>query len=931
MLTTASSRTSAIWLVLLVASALAYSYFYFNKHEHFLDWRIDSSVDRIAFGVSQFSMGPFRFEIPAHKYTVSEEFEGSAVNDTRHLTTPLLIVIWIGVCYLLASFTYFRRTTFIVLFALFAGFLISLQLDAFEIFGMPPPSKVGTGIVVFLFLGLGYTFHAFLTRYSFMVRWAAFVVLSTLLGYYLSSQIPQFPNYLLASGNFGLAVITILFVILVAEEIIYAILFVITQSKGNNSEKHFVIASVVYLLFLTLYFLKKAGIYPNVYPFVDPYLLLVLSTFVAMWSLKYKQEFFDTSMGAALDLRHLLVGGGLVGFGYLSTGFAGGNDPLYESFHYLIIYIHLGFGAAFFLYIILNFIDALIAGHSVYKIAYKERNFPYVTCRLVGLIAVAAFFFQANKEPLELTQAAYYNAMAEHAIQTNEGSLAEQYLIEGAIFGYNNHLSNYQLAIAANYQNKGADAALRFRNATKRYPTPQSFVNAAKAATSAGESQVLLEQGLLSFASSSEMKNNLAVYYIHLGRFEEALNLLEEAGDTGNWNDAPLTNRWKLYGHLGHQQSVDTGQFEDRNPAVQTNMLSYLLGAKSATFPSVDTASFSGQLNLHHLTLLNNAAFCGLPVPNSLIQHAIQFTYNPQLQADLKVAGALNSYLNGNVNAAVQQLDGLILNANPFQEGELANLLGLLLLEQGAHSQAMSYFEIAQTKQHPDALYHLATTCMELGNFDRAQQAWGELLTQEPRYQATYEQIQSLFTGEVTPLLSYYYDWKKSTPFELVEGLLQNQASTEFIASVWRRISQSAISEGNHQRLALYFAAFEDHLGGQLQERAKFDLAVLSEESLPQFPQTQNAFDETATIAQTQALLSRGREIDGFNLLSEASELYPTSTNYLKRYSLLAVELGLREYAEQGLDQLRSLMPQSEFSQFQRIYQKRLLEANSGF
>ncbi len=923
-LPTAPAQVHKLWLVALVGMTAVYAYFYFTRHEHFLDWQIESSTDRTEFAFTEFGLGPFRVEVPAFRYTISEEFSGSAVNDTSHLTTPLLITIWVGICYLLAAFTYFRRTTFIVLYALFLFFLISLQLDSYPIFGMAPPSRVGTGIVAFLYLGLGYSFHAFLLRVPFWARGAAFAALTVILGWYLNSAIPHFPNYLIASGTYGMAIMAILFVILVAEEIIFGILFVTTQSKGKNSEKHFIIACVVYLLFVTLYYLKKAGIYPNILPIVNPYWLLVISVLVSIWSLRFKQEFFNTNTGTNLDLRHLLVGMGLIGLAFLAIGFASGNDPLYESFHYLIIYIHLGFGGAFLLYIILNFIDALIDGHSVYRIAYKERNFPYVTCRLVGLIAVAAFFFQANKEPMELTQAARYNALGEHAIKTNEGELAEQYFIAGAVSGHNNHLSNYQLAMAARFRGNETEQALRYRNATNRYPTPQAFVNAALAAQNTSQSQVFLERGIIDFPSAGELQNNLAVHYTTTSRWQEALDLLNESGGTGDWNKAPETNRWKVFTHLGQDVDIDPTEFLSSNNAVRTNMISNLLSREANSFPPIDTTLFQGALNLHGLTLLNNAAYTGAALPFAVFRRAVQYTYNVQLQNDLKIAGALNLYRHGDVNTAVQTMEGLLVGANPFQEAEIANVLGLLMLEQGVYDRASEYLRTASENAHTEASFHLAISLMEQGKFDDANRVWQDLLVQQPSYLEAYSQVQSIFTSNPAPILTYYYQWKSYPPSKLAELLTEIQASPEFVNSIWRKISLDARRGWDAALLESYLQVFEGQLDASTLERANFDLAVLSGDSPGSIPQYANAFDETMTIAQARILLNAGEEIAGFNMLAAASASYPTSVNYLKHYTLLAVQIGLRDYAEDGLAQLRQLMESGEFRSFQREYQRTL-------
>ena len=586
-------RNGFTYLYILLLAA--YCIFYLTRHQHFLDWSLLSSADSEQFAAASFQKGLFNFDLDGTRYTLEENFEGSDVLQSPWSDWTFLFS-WLGIVYLLVCVTYLKRFGFIFSNVLLIVFLVSLDIGSLGLFNFEANSKIPLALFIFVLVLPGYIFQAFLKETAFAIRLLVFCLFVAALGMLLLNQAPHAFDYLKATSISGFSILTFLFVAFVAEEILFTILYVITQSRGSGNQKHFVAIGLIYLGFVTLYFLKKAGIYTNTLDFLNPYFLLPISAAISLWSFKFKQEFFEQNVGVPLDVRHFVIGLGLVAFSFLSTSFVEGNDPAYESFHYLITYAHLGFGVMFFLYVIVNFIDALIGGHSVYRIVYKERNFPYATSKLVGFIAVAAFFFMASKEPVRLIQGARYNYLGDYEKQLDHSALANSYYEQGSIFAYNNHYSNYQLGLNAVRKGKVAEAVYRFEKAAQRYPTPQAYVNASVYVRKSNlpKAVSLLRTAEHEFGARGEINNNLANLLVTNGQIAEAKQLLESAPETGNWNMAPEVNKWRLVSDSGDYE--DTGKnisetYKKANTAVKANMISYLLARlpeKSVPFDSTD-------------------------------------------------------------------------------------------------------------------------------------------------------------------------------------------------------------------------------------------------------------------------------------------------------------------------------------------------------
>ncbi len=902
---------------------LAYLLLYVTRHDHFLDWQLTSSITSTSFPVDTFSKGPFVLSFPGEKYQVEENFFGSEIQPVDQYLALLLAICWLGLGYALACVSSLKRFYFILANALLVVFVVNLELEELALWGMSADTKWLTILTIALIAGTGYAFHAFYSHTSLAVRTSIFVLIIGLLGAAISYASDKNVTYhLLAHGNSGFAVITFLFVVLVSEEIVFGILYVITQSPSKGNEKHFVLISLMYLGFVLLYFLKKAGIYDNTLALINPFFLLAASSVLALWSFQFKQDSFSKSLDTSLDIRHLLISLGLVAFGYLSSGFLGGNDPLYESFHYTITYAHLAMGGIFFIYIIANFVDALIAGHMVYRIAYKERNFPYATSKIVGLVGIAAFFFMSNKEPLELTQAAQFNFMGDMALSEEEFRLAEQYYLEGSIFGYNNHYSNYQLGLLAQARGDFAEAAERFRLSTRRFPTPQSFVNAAAMVPEGNSAEALafLETGQLAFPNVGEVSTNLANRYAASGRSSQALEVLRQNRETGEWNMANAVNEWRVMLELKNREEA-LGDYSSGNNAVKANILSQFLGVQHL---HPDTSLQVVGYNLHDLAFINNVSYIsGARVPNTLYENGIGATYNQELQSNLKLARVFNHYLAGQMDQALQSLNGLIYQSDGQERGELLNLKGLIYLKHGILPEARQAFGEAHQETFQFAQLNEAITLLETGDFERAESAWTDLVKADSSYADYLENLQPVFSNsQVSGFIGIYYRWSEYTPEELLEKVIEMRLSAREIEVLWQKITKTLSLEWNEKRYRSFLNSFRQVIPQESMTRSQWELSVINESST-EAAEGVHPLDPVATVAKVR-IMKLAEPLEAYQFLVDALSIVESVPIYHQELAFLSLELGLTDYAEESRAKLEKLLVPENYATFLQEYQARL-------
>lgn len=903
-------KIKPLQLILIVFFILAglHIYHYEVGYSETIDWELTSQANKQSFSSYQFERGVFTFELTGFFYTLSEAFSASAIKHSEGWMTFYLVILWIGLAGILAVSSFWKRYSFLAVCAVFILFFNFLQLDSLDILGAGPNSKWITILGLVLTVGPAYIFHAFLPKNRLFMRWLIISILMIAFFAFLQSSHHDLYTYWLANATFGLSVFSVLFIFLISEEIIFLILYFITKSKGGtHNEKHFLIFGAVYILYLTLYYLKKAGIIDSEILLFDPFYFLVISTAIAGWSVKYKQTIYDSVNTESIDIRYLFIVLGLICFGFLNLGMVRGNDAAYESFHYLIVYAHLGFGFMFLAYITLNFFTPLAQGLQVYKIAFKERNFPYSSARLGGLAAIAAFFFLSNKEPFELIIGAKNNYLADYYDQTGEEVVSKQYFQQAAAYAWDNHYSNYKLGTVFSREQDLNDAYYRYYRATRRYPSPFAYVNASNRLLEMDKNTdiiSLLREGQVDFPDNNEIKNNLALALKRNSATNEAVSLLNEAGHS-TWNMANKVNKWSMT----LDNSAIEEDFDKGTISVKANILSRLLEEekspefKVSFYPSYDS------VNLHTVVYLINANWA-LPGFDSLnltdsVRNKIQLS---ELRKDLIHSYSLSQYKGGNISRAFITFDELQNRSNSIEQAYYLNQLGLLALDQYAPRLALDYFNKSARLRNSDASFNRLIALLELGKWTEARIT----LTENPKvFESIPEEVLGVVNGSGEVTAGYvYYRWRDFSPSDLRK--ITSKYTENQNQKIWEKIKNQFIREDDYEGLKLYLEIFKNYINS---EEANYIGSLFNGES--QFDRdeiSKNYFDEEKIY---QWLKNKNLTDDEkYNLLVMAIEYNPYASGLLKKYCYSAIDMGLSDYAEFTLVSLYELLPKEEYDTF---------------
>jgi Tfp pilus assembly protein PilF len=895
--------------ILLVVGNL---YWHHSGIDHLLDWTLTASAEKENILVDQFEVGAFTFQIEGQQYLLKEAFSVSEIKHNKSLSILALLIIWIGMTGVLAYASFLKRYAFVFVAALYLLFINQLYVDEINLLGV----STWKWSSILLMIGLlvpAYYFHAFRETTSFAIRWVFIFLFSSIILALFQWNAPEFYLYFAGHGTFGFAILSVAFIFLISEEIIFLVLYSITRTKGGaNNEKHLLIFSTVYLLYLILYWADKMGIVPGDWDYLNPYYLLLISTLVSFYTISYKQELFDSLTSVKIDIRWLLIVLIFTCYGYLLIGDVRGNDAVFDGLSLIVLYAHIAFGAIFLLYIIVNFITPLIQGLMVYKVAYKSQNMPYITSKLAGFVAVVAFYLYAEQIPLRRTQSASLSFFGDYYADTNP-YLSQEYFEEATIFGWDNQYASLKLAQIAMQNEDTKEANYRFGRATQGHPSPYTYVGAASALQKSGEitrAISKLREGQAKYAHNAELLNNLALLLDQSGARQEAQEALAQAGKTEKWNQAVTVNQLALGVPIEYTD-------KDWNWQALTNWEACENNGSIAEQLSFLSDVLDEPMNLATITYLINSGWNGSRnVDDSLIQQISQQLQNNELSKNLRHAHAYNLIKNGQSNRGIAQWEQLIQFANSYEKGFFYNQLGKLYLKAHAPRLAFESFENARDFQNEEAPFGMAVAAMEMQQWETAKESWQLISLRDSSYTEIIGQINAIRdVPDKTSFAWLYYQLPDDLEFY---DELTHQFPMEQIQLLWDKLFVYWSYRGHQNDFAILTDRIIDQLSDSQKNRYQYYQKVLSDpSSLTWSTLNQNAFDvwKLMTFLDTQDIDMESR----YQLLLEAISINKYHPQLIIEYAKTAIEMGLYDYAESATLRLLDVISPVEYQQTERM------------
>ncbi|MGJ3234985.1 tetratricopeptide repeat protein [Marivirga sp.] len=923
----------------------------------------------------------FDLQIPARSYIVFQSFLSLDSGFQLSNTYLLIAVIFCCFSFLMTASTYLSRWWFIIFQSVFVIWIITLKLQFLNIFGID--NQLFTFVFVGLVLVAGYYFHAFKEDAGLFQRWLIFaLILIALLSLVIIGSQVEAPVVFMAHHGIIIPVIlAIIFIFNVAYDIILHILYLLAAKKspdGSSNLMHFLIISLLYLIYVGLTFAKNDNLINIEIIYLNEFVLFGVSAVLGIWGFRKRSELIEKQLIFRPLGGYVYLAMGIMAFSVLTWVFRNGNDPLMDTFEDMIIFSHLGFGVLFFFYVLYNFVALLKAGHGIYPVVFRPVNIPYNLVRAVGFGIVVVLVLRVSYLPYYQAISGYYVSLADYYQYIGEEEKATTTYKIARQYAVTSHKHNFEIGKREYEAKNWAEASTYFSQANFKRPSVQAYLNKVQSQLNANlvfEALFTLEDAQKDFPDNPFVLNIKGLVYEKLNKTDSSFiyfDAAERAAKRGVAAEVAKVNRLALFAKKGideelpHQSSLSEGSV-----AYQANYLALAnrkrefidsIKLEASKVPEILTYNdFSFIFNYSMNRSLDNRAF-----KSDTVRWLARFSENESFSKSLKYATAYRLNYSGKIKDAYSYIYELE-NENISDAGFYYLLHGMWLMEQKAYAEAAEHFaEAADLKMSKANTYRTIALILDERLFEAAQvydkqleseSISPELLQNDPLYQflqAKPAQLpdsfkylwlktnSSLQAGERDSMEN---ELKKSPFLSLlklnnVENLIkkgEEQEAKALLLNINLSDKEKGLMIYRNNLLALLATISRDEeLAKQVDEanllKYPYNYQLVWEafqhrDNLDKLGRimerlgNENPYFESAILLSANYFNEQGNQDKAYEILVESSRLNTGSTDLLKAYALQAISMNLSSYAEKAYNDLAKQLTLEEWEEFAQKYE----------
>ncbi|MEX2235845.1 MAG: hypothetical protein WD824_27055, partial [Cyclobacteriaceae bacterium] len=261
---------------LFIFSLLFLLFTWFQGAHGIIQWEKIQEQKIVETTVHQFRMGNFQLNIPGESYVIFEYLQGSDIQHNTLASYTFLAVLIISSMVLLTIITTLKKFWYFLGMGVFILFVFALRLEVLLVFTV----RGFTIPVIFLslFIVLSFCYKSFRPAASFQARLLSFLALALVCGVIINyfSTVPFPLLHLVATAYLPALILSILFMIMVAHEILVSFVYIASQGT-SKSLQHFSIISLIYMVNIFITCLHELGVVQWQFLYINLYLLLCTS------------------------------------------------------------------------------------------------------------------------------------------------------------------------------------------------------------------------------------------------------------------------------------------------------------------------------------------------------------------------------------------------------------------------------------------------------------------------------------------------------------------------------------------------------------------------------------------------------------------------------------------------------------------------------
>jgi hypothetical protein len=695
-------------LTVLLLSMVFLGVCWYQGLDNVVHWDVLSELDEIPTVVDSFSDRQLKYTINGNAYIVKERFLASVMQPNTWATYVFSGFFVFGLNLLLAVFSALPRYWFLGGMVALAGVLITFRLE--NVFNLT--SQAGFLGVFAGFAGLAFFFNNYAVTAGFIKRLGGFLLL-TIIGMGIIQYFSKINQPFLAVASYGLLsaiVITILFIVLISHEILASLVWIVSNSgiRGKSSLNQFLIVSSIYLLNILLIYLERHKYIDWNILVISPIVLFAISTILGIWGFRNVTEESDNFNFRTIG-AWLYFGLAIIATATISLAYATGNDPLIDALQSFIIAAHVVMGLAFFLYVVLNFIQAMQKGLPIHRILYKPQFLELSLFRLGALVGIVTLLSLKNFYAYYQANAGYYNAIADYYKAVHDLPYAEAFYKEAMHNDVRNHKSNYALATLAMEVNDKDNTGAFLKNALEKNPSPYAYAGLSRVLQEKDmffDALFTMQEGVKKFPNNQQLLTNLAWLYEKTKVTDSTFYYLNRAKENCTNCDLADANLLAFRLKYGKSDSLKDGeQKAEASAGLLANQSATINGRKDID-PAIIKFGSDSALNVSQFALLYNLttkATVKAPLLSKDLQKIQQKAANQGFYEDLEFAIASQNYYREDKIEGIKRLT--ILANDSTRKKQLYNqVVGMWYLQQGVFDKALTHLEKAGDKASVEVL-----------------------------------------------------------------------------------------------------------------------------------------------------------------------------------------------------------------------------------
>lgn len=919
-----------------------------------------------------FERGNLDFTLTGENYILFERWTGEPIRIRLEALDVYFAIFAFSLSILLALVSTLPRFTFYAGALLTAFLLASFQWQTLALFGLT--SRYAGLIPITAYLGGLSLFQFFRRDVGLGWRVLVFLLLTACMG--LTTHFAGSPGALhtLAANTLTAAIILLLlFVIIVAHQLIASFVTLAVSASRTHSLRPFLLISTIYLLNLWVAYLSRIGSMDWKYT-IPSFILLLFSAVLTVWTIRQRMPIYENLVTRDSLLVVFITSLATLALAVYGFFMATANDVALLSISDLILYAHIGFGMMFVIYIASNFLGMFEKNLAVNKVLYKPTAMPYFSYRLGGLIFTLALIFYNNwVTHVNHFVSAYYTVLGDMHAGTASEKAMTYYRWARLYAFYNQHASTALAEMEGNQGNYTRQLAIS-EDANVYQPTEFTLLNTEGLYLSAGNAYdeiMLLRDAKRFHPHSGPIMNNLGLVYSRTRRPDSAEHYFRRAREDSRTR---RTAEMNLIGMLAKRASSANADsiFHHADAA------NYPVRANALALANHQGAVVAAGLQPPRDSVLN--LFTATEIANFLTNHTNQadttvvatFVALAHRKENLPFrhlilpAAAKAFYASGMVNRAVELLqETVFLRVN---EGYHNYTLGLMMMDQDKYEIASEYFLYAINHHFGGATLANAVSLAEAGRIGEAIITWDSVSRRKDS--VTHELGESMKRVLAAPE-SWFDDLSETEQLYYALYRIPLSDSTTFNRLIGRITNEDLRAKAYLFRARKYYAADEikpavrqyTHLQGLhlrdtelFAEIKYFELRLLAAEGrigeakaiidqgvlFGPYHESERAYLEGLLfLAAGDSASARNRfywlarnnwyfddgvvaaaslyannRLTAYQILADALQVNQYSVKILKAYILVAAVSGFDPYAADALQTLRSRLSKEAFNQF---------------